>query len=275
MARPAGGGLLGLVVVDFRSLFDPFIRLMRLSPRFIVRFDDVTSGMAWSRFLPIKKRLEHMNVKAVLGVVPDCQDATLTVEAQRPDFFDVIRQYKAYGDAIAQHGTFHLYDSDHAGLLNVAARSEFAGHPYQLQLARLRQGQEILTNQRVWDPYFMAPSHSLDRNTIRALKDLGFSAVTDGYGFRPYQVDGILFVPQLTELPVHVPFGYQTLCLHVNTMAQAKLDKIMQFIELHRDQFCDFREVATLSSTSSALDAVLRWATEKGLGVVRTWKGSR
>jgi len=55
--------------------------------RYIIRFDDITPGMAWSKFLPLKKELEGLGVKSILGVVPECLDESLAIEAVDDNFF--------------------------------------------------------------------------------------------------------------------------------------------------------------------------------------------
>lgn len=214
-----------------------------MSTKFIIRFDDICSTMAWSKFLEIKSRLEELNVKSILGVVPECRDPKLDVGEHSIDFFDRVRRWQGFGDTIAQHGTFHIYDSCSSGILGINSRSEFAGHDYQLQLDRINYGKQILIEEGVWQPYFMAPAHSFDKNTIKALTQLDFLAITDGYGFYPYRFDSIVMVPQLTSFPLNVGFGYSTICLHTNTISQMGINRLLAFVEKYIDQFVDFKDV--------------------------------
>lgn len=212
--------------------------------QYILRFDDIAPGMAWTKFLAIKKVATELGVKSVLGVVPECRDDGLVVEPLYRNFFGLIRSFKAYGDTIAQHGTYHIYDSSDSGILKINDRSEFAGHDYRVQYERILLGKNIMVSEGVWHPVFMAPAHSFDLTTLMALSDLGFESVTDGYGFCPYRIGKILFVPQLTARPLRGIPGLQTLCVHVNTLTNEACSKLIRFIERNSESFVDFKDVS-------------------------------
>ena len=59
----------------------------------------------------------------------------------------------------------------------------------------------------VWDGVFMAPSHSFDADTLRALRDLDFTSITDGFGFYPYDLHGLTAVPQLVAFKLRLILG--------------------------------------------------------------------
>ena len=199
--------------------------------------------MAWSKFSAVKNRLEVLGIKSILGVVPECQDSKLDTGERATDFFGQVRKWNEYGDAIAQHGTFHVYDKNCAGLLGINPRSEFAGHDSETQFERIKYGKEILVREGVWQPWFMAPAHSFDENTVDVLKKLGFKAITDGYGFYPYSFRSLIMVPQLTSFPINVGFGYSTICLHINSMEQRDIEILMEFVENNAERFVDFKSL--------------------------------
>ena len=120
--------------------------------RYILRFDDITPGMAWSKFLPLKEELENLGVKSVLGVVPECLDQKLNVEDNEEQFFDYIRHWMDFGDAILQHGTHHLYSKSNSGILKINNNSEFAGLSYEEQYELIKKGKEILRKENCWQP---------------------------------------------------------------------------------------------------------------------------
>ncbi len=243
--------------------------------RFVIRFDDVCPGMAWSRFQPFLDFFDrHPQVMPLLGVVPDNRDPKLDVAPPRADFWDLVRQWHARGWTLAQHGTTHEYNQPGGGLLGVGTKSEFAGLPLDAQRERLARGQAILKREGVWQPCFMAPSHSFDHNTLRALHGLGFEAVTDGYGLYPYELEGITLVPQLFSTPIHLGFGIYTLCLHVNSMSDARLAATLRFMTHNVSRLIGFDQArraraprllapAARAISSSALRA-LRQARQGG-----------
>lgn len=208
--------------------------------------------------MPLKDKLQKLNIRCVLGVIPECRDRSLKVEADRSDFYDRVREWMAYGDAIAQHGTFHVYDTRCAGILGINKRSEFAGHDYRIQLERLHTGKEILVKEGVWQPWFMAPAHSFDKKTLDALRFLEFRALTDGYGFYPYRIRGLVMVPQLASFPLNISFGFQTICIHVNILLQNQINRLSEFVERNSEQFVDFKHVADPEGTYPLYSKSLR-----------------
>ena len=242
---------------------------------FILRFDDVAPTMAWAKFLPMKATLENHRIPCLLGVVPECQDETLCVEPPRPDFFDRVRRWKDLGDTIAQHGTFHAYQTKDAGILNISRGSEFAGLSLEDQLSRCKIGKTILEREEVWQPYFMPPNHSFDHHTLDALKQLGFEAITDGYGFWPYQMRGITLVPQLTATPVKVAFGVWTICVHVNTASTQEISRLVRFSAQNKAAFISFEEAVTYRRPPALVSAPLRSFSALALKTMRRIRGAR
>lgn len=240
--------------------------------KLILRFDDITPGMAWRKFLPLKEKITRLGIRSVLGVVPECRDPSLKIESNRSDFFILVRQWMSSGDTIAQHGTYHVYDSEDSGLLGLQRRSEFAGHAYNTQFKRIAQGKEILKREGVWQPYFMAPSHSFDRNTLMALHELGFLAITDGFGFHPYRICNMVLVPQLTAHPIGVRLGLQTLCVHINGMSDADIDRLADFVERNATRFVDFKAAATHPVHHVLMPSLFRSATAVGVKTARSFR---
>jgi len=179
----------------------------------------------------------------VLGVVPECLDKSLTVETIESNFFERIRKWRDYGDAILQHGTHHLYTTKNAGILEINNNSEFAGLSYKVQYDLLSKGKRILEGERCWQPYFMAPSHSFDSNTLKALSDLGFVSISDGYGFVPYMMNDIMLVPQLFSRPFRFIPGVSTICIHINQMSDSEIRSLRYFIMNNTKHFVDFKKI--------------------------------
>lgn len=243
--------------------------------RFIVRFDDICPGMHWGNF----QRFEDFfatdrRIKPLLGVVPENRDPKLTVQAERKDFWSQVRHWRDLGWTLAQHGYTHEYALNDGGILKVGNKSEFAGLPYAMQYSKLAQGQRILKEQGVWQPYFMAPSHSFDYDTLRALKSLGFAAITDGYGVYPYELGGIVAVPQLFATPRHFGFGIYTLCLHVNTMSAHQIDTTLCFIQTNAARFISLPDALGLRR-NDALASGVRLLSRGLLRSARLLRGLR
>ncbi|HET8688889.1 MAG TPA: DUF2334 domain-containing protein, partial [Methanosarcina sp.] len=157
-------------------------------------------------------------------------------------FWPKIREWKSLGWTIAQHGLHHLYESRDPGLLGTWKKSEFAGLNFEIQRQKLIAGKNILETQGVWDPVFMAPSHTFDETTLVALSEAGFKYITDGYGFYPYKLNDLTAVPQvyLPRWIVRFVPGIYTVCLHVNTMTNNDINQMLDFIKDNRKNIISF-----------------------------------
>ena len=93
---------------------------------------------------------------------------------------------------------------------------------------------------------WMAPNHSFDWATLKALQDLGFGAITDGIGLYPFFWQSIVFIPQQIWRPRYFPFGLLTICLHPNNID----DKLWRQINAHLESgakiisFSEARKIA-------------------------------
>ena len=236
---------------------------------YLLRFDDITPGMSWSKFLPLKSQIEDFGIKSILGVVPECKDTNLLVEDNRSDFFELIRAYKHYGDSIFQHGTHHIYKNSNAGILGINSKSEFSGLSLDDQTRLIKYGKDILLEQNLWEPNFMAPAHSFDVNTLIALKKLGFNKITDGYGFFPHDIEEITLIPQLTSRILPWPFGVQTICIHINTMDNIAIKKLIEQLKQNKDRFINIDKAIEIKPRFKFLDNSMRKLSKKLLKHIR------
>ena len=206
------------------------------------RLDDITPDMDWDKFYRVKAIFDKYKVKPLLGVVPDNQDPGLSRGEMREDFWDCILSCQREGYSIAQHGYRHVYETTDSGLLGIKSASEFAGLPYESQLKKLMAGREILQNKGFDVNIFMAPGHTYDRNTLKALRKLGFTCVTDGYTDVPYRERGLLFVP-CRSARISLPKSFDTICIHCNDFRESDYRELERFLEVYGSQVVPFSEV--------------------------------
>jgi predicted deacetylase len=240
-----------------------------MSAKFVIRFDDITPGMAWSKFEYLEQRMIALNIKPIVGVVPQCLDPKLSVEPKREDFWDKLRYWQSLGWTIAQHGFTHQYCTSDFGLLKINSRSEFSGLSYKEQFKKLQAGKEILLKEKVWQPIFMAPAHSFDMTTCKALNDLDFKFLTDGYGVYPYKISKLTALPNLFSTPKHFNFGVYTICLHINYMSEQEIQKLLIFIEKNSEKFISFEEGLKISSPVYGFNTVMRYILFSALFIYR------
>ena len=113
---------------------------------YLIRFDDINPKMNWKKFNKLKKIINKHNIKSILGVIPKCEDASISNFPENKNFLNQILQMKLNGDLIAQHGFRHITDSYDKGLYGNFKRSEFAGLDYKTQYERIEKGKKILVN---------------------------------------------------------------------------------------------------------------------------------
>lgn len=222
--------------------------------KLILRFDDINPGFSWRKFEVFENISKLHGLCYLVGVIPDNNDPTIVCESPLPNYWDRIRNWKKKGWIIAQHGYRHEYVTDDSGILNRWSRSEFSGLNYKDQKDKLELGKCILQSEDVWEPTFMAPSHSFDANTLKALNDLDFTHITDGDGFFPYFQSGLISVPQ-----VYAPYrfiklmpGIYTLCLHVNSMNEFDINKMVNFIVNYKNKIITKSEFYSVDKYSGS-----------------------
>ncbi|WWR15463.1 DUF2334 domain-containing protein [Lachnospiraceae bacterium JLR.KK008] len=208
----------------------------------IFRLDDITPDMDWNRFYRVKAIFDKYRVRPLIGVVPDNADENLKRGERHEDFWEYIRCLEKSGWQIAQHGYRHVYETKNAGLLGLKKASEFAGLPYDVQYEKIRAGREILQKKGLNVTIFMAPGHTYDKRTLKALKNLGFTCVTDGFADIPYFTKGLLFVPCKSARP-RISRGVDTVCLHCNELRESDYRELENFLETHGSQVIPFSEV--------------------------------
>lgn len=221
---------------------------------YIFRMDDISPVMNWNSFFALLQLFSKHNVKPLLGIIPDNQDKRLSREPYRPNFWKTMRQLVADNLVdIAQHGYQHLLRPRYTQqipkyLMPTRPFSEFAGDPLHIQVDKIRRGQRILLDEGLSTTYWMAPNHSLDRVTLRALWLLGFSTATDGIALHPFFDEGILFIPQQTWRPRWSPGGVQTICLHSDSITVSEIRRLRHF--LRRPHIIErFSSIASLGDT--------------------------
>ena len=219
-----------------------------------IRMDDVTPDMDWAKFMRFKALCDLYQVQPLIGVVPACQDENLHIDGPETapvgNFWNYVKTLADAGWTIAQHGVTHVYQTNKMGCFPLNRLSEFAGIGYDQQYAALKEGREILAAHGIDTDCFMAPAHSFDRNTIKALKKLGFHRMTDGFGDRPYLRWGMTFYPisyrQGSVLKNKDKQGYTTFVVHANTMEDKDFERYEQLFADCRDRLISYRELLCL-----------------------------
>ena len=146
------------------------------------------------------------------------------------------------GWCIALHGYQHVYTTSKGGLFPLNCFSEFAGIPLSHQRMMIQEGTEILKQHGISTDIFMAPAHSYDRNTLKALKEFGYKKITDGFGKRPYRWHGLTFYPISCMLSrsFKKKKGITTMVVHTNEIDDAGMKILEELLQSHRDSLISY-----------------------------------
>lgn len=209
-----------------------------------IRMDDITPDMDWERFLAFKEILDQHKIKPLIGVVPDNRDENLHKAKEASDFWEYVKLLQEEGWSIALHGYQHIYTTKKCGVFPLNDFSEFAGIPYSSQKSMLMKATQILNRNGIYTDIFMAPAHSYDKNTVKALLEIGYRKMTDGFGRHPYLWRGMIFYPisfkQSNTLKQKK--GFSTLVIHANTLTDEDLKRYQIMFTEHADKmvsYCD------------------------------------
>lgn len=193
--------------------------------------------MDWDRFWALFRLFNRHRIKPLLGIVPDNRDPHLDCRPPNPQFWETMRNLGERGFVeFGQHGYQHsLTTKPGAAILRAThgrtvLKSEFAGYSYSDQLHKIREGQKLLTSQGIKTSYWVAPNHSFDHTTLKALHASGFSAISDGISLFPYEHLGLIFIPQQFWKPKWMPTGVFTICLHTNEIRNGDIQRLRQFL---------------------------------------------
>lgn len=187
-----------------------------MSARYLIRFDDICPTMNWSVWEQVETILNHYGIKPIVAIVPDNLDNELVIDSAKDDFWDRAKTWQNSGWTIALHGYQHIYSTKFSGLTKINNYSEFVGLSYEEQLEKLQLGMQILNANNINPKVWVAPGHSFDELTIKALSKLGINIISDGYYYRPVRRLGMVWVPQQLWRFRWMRWGLWTVCFHTN-----------------------------------------------------------
>jgi len=200
-------------------------------PKYIIRLDDACPTMDKEKWGLFEKYLDELHIKPIVAVIPNNQDEKMIIDRFDDRFWDKVHSWQDKGWHIALHGYDHRYITKGSGLVPLNNKSEFVGLTLEEQKEKIRKGWGIFQREGILSDIWVAPSHTFDENTLKALKEeTSISIVSDGMAFKPFSKYGFLWIPQQLWRFRKVYFGgIYTICYHPNTM---RIDDIHKEFEI-------------------------------------------
>ncbi len=215
--------------------------------RIAIRIDDISPDMDWESFARFEELLARFRIRPLIGLIPENMDRTLGTGKAMPEeeYRAWLKEKQSEGWVFAQHGWHHRYRTTQAGIFPLNPFSEFAGLPFMMQRRMIGKGKESLARLGVETDIFMAPGHSFDKNTLRALEECGFHYVTDGYGDAPYKRGELVFLPisLLRSAELKRRRGVTCFVVHTAEMGDSDLKEYEELFSKQRRRFIDYERL--------------------------------
>jgi predicted deacetylase len=232
-----------------------------MNAKYIIRLDDACPTMDKDKWDRIEKILDNYNVKPVVAVIPNSQDKTFDNDEYDLSFWEKVTKWQQKGWDIAMHGYNHVYTIQCGGLVYpIKKNSEFAGVSFEKQEEKIKYGISIFREKGIETKIFVAPSHTFDLNTLRALKlHTNIRIISDGIAFQPFKQYGFHWVPQQEWKFREHKFGIWTICVHPHSMSKKSIKSIDHFINKNRKNIIKISDITHYNEHLRIIDKLYRF----------------
>lgn len=228
--------------------------------RYIMRLDDACEKMDVEKWGKMEELLDKYGILPLVGVIPHCEDPMMESYDIDPNFWKKVKKWDSKGWTIALHGYNHVYRTMCGGINPVNKRSEFAGEAIEIQREKIKKGVKIFLDYGFDIKVFFAPSHTFDKNTLKALKlESNISIISDTIAWDSYYKDGFYFVPQQSGKVRKLPFKTITFCYHPNTMNDKDFLLLESFLKKNRKKFYKLQEISFTNRKKGLIDKILEY----------------
>lgn len=206
--------------------------------KYMIRLDDFCPTNNLKKWEPFFSLFDEFDIKPIIAVIPSNTDPKLmSCGTHNVNYWPTVRYLSSLGYAIGMHGYEHQYQSKNSGLLKINNRSEFAGLPYRMQEKKIRSATAIFKAEGVPVFCFVAPAHSFDHNTLKALRHQSpVRVISDGVLNKPYKKSGFNWIPAQLSEAVWQSAGTWTFNFHPETCSEKTFNDLRKFVEkYHRD----------------------------------------
>ncbi|MFD0988654.1 DUF2194 domain-containing protein [Mariniflexile jejuense] len=213
--------------------------------KYLIRLDDACETMNWEKWLSIEKLFDKYQIKPLIAVIPNNEDTSQKIDPPNENFWLWLKKLEKKGWEIGLHGNDHVYRTNQGGINPIHQRSEFAGLPLNIQKSKIKLGFTKLKEKGFNPKIFVAPSHTFDLNTLKALKnESSIRIISDTMARYPYKKHDFIFIPQQVGAVRNIPIsGTYTFCYHPNTMNETDFKHLESFIKPNKNQFYSFNNL--------------------------------
>jgi len=216
--------------------------------KYIIRLDDACPTMDSKKWNMYEKVFDKYGIKPIVAVIPCNKDPNMLYEDYDNNFWKKVQEWQNKGWHIALHGYEHRYVTKNSGLVPLNKKSEFAGLSLNEQKQKIRKAWEIFKKYNIKTDIWIAPAHTFDKNTIKALKsETTISIISDGIALKPFNRYGMLWIPQqLWSFKKKYLPGIYTICYHPNMTTEENIKKELKKIIEHKDDIIN--DIASLKN---------------------------
>jgi hypothetical protein len=225
------------------------------SSKYIIRLDDACPTMNSENWRRMEVLLSTYQITPIVAVVPNNQDHKLMVDDENEDFWKHVKKWQNKNWEIALHGFEHKYVTKHKSIVPINDYSEFAGVSLEKQKEKIREGIKIFKQNNISCHVWIAPAHSFDENTIKALKEESdIRIISDGIAWSPYYAYDMHWIPQQLWKPREMPFGTWTICYHPDEMKEKDFERLENFLEKNSKKFTSINKLELNKKPKSLLE---------------------
>jgi hypothetical protein len=204
--------------------------------KYVIRLDDASEYMDHTKWNAFFDLFDRYKIKPIIAVIPFNKDPKMVNSNPDALFWEKVRIWQLKGYRIALHGFEHVYSNTKSGIIGLNNYTEFAGVTFEKQCSMLEQGYRKFLTENVSTEIFVAPAHSFDRDTLKALKNVTkINIISDGYFINPVKKDGFNWIPQQLWSPKRKRKGLWTICYHPETSSELILADLEKFL-LHNSE---------------------------------------
>ena len=217
--------------------------------KYLIRIDDICEGLNVVNFYKIIDILNRYKIKPIIAVIPLNKDKNLIFPESiyGEKFWKLIKKLeKEHKWKVGVHGFEHNYIKKNGGLLKINNFSEFAGLGYSEQFLKLKKAVKIMDHHNISSDLFVAPGHSFDNNTLKALLNNGFKSISDGfYNYPGKDKYGLFWIPQQLWNFSKKNKGIWTINFHINSWKRENFEELNKNLEKYKESIVDYEYVLT------------------------------